>query len=155
MSDSSSRKPINTARRRTLRHCVAALALPVLLSACATTGGFGDPAAAVRERAQAYWAARVVGDHIKAFGFEEVSTRPDASLQRYLQGSGTIQYLSAEVQEVVVKADDRASVRTKLSYRAPVPGLKRPLEGDAWTDWVLIKGSWYHAGRSKDGKSEK
>lgn len=152
MSDSS---PVNTSRRKTLRHCLAVLALPALMSACATTGGFGDPATAVRERAQAYWAARVVGDHIKAFGFEEVSTRPDASLQRYLQGSGAIQYLSADVQEVVIKADDRASVRTKLSYRAPVPGLKRPLEGDAWTDWVLIKGSWYHAGRSKDGKGEK
>ncbi len=155
MSDSSSRKPINTARRRTLRHCVAALALPVLLSACATTGGFGDPAAAVRERAQAYWAARVVGDSIKAYGLDEVSTRPDASIQRYVQLSGNIQYLSAEVQEVVLKTEDRASVRTKLAYRAPVPGLKQALEGDVWTDWVRIKGAWYHAGRSKDEKSAK
>lgn len=152
MSDSS---PVNNSRRLVLRNALAALAIPVILSACATTGSYGDPETAVRERAQAYWDARVVGDHIKAFGFEEASTRPDVSLQRYLQRSGAITYLSAEVQEVLIKDADRASVRVKMSYRAPVPGLKRPLEGEAWTDWVRIKGLWYNSGRTKDVKGEK
>lgn len=145
---------INPSRRMAMRTGLAALALPVILGACATTGSFGDSATVVRERAQAYWDARVVGDHIRAFGFEEYSTSPNASLQNYLKGSGAITYLSAEVQEVQLKDADRARVRVRMSYRAPVPGLKRPLEGETWTDWVRIDGAWYSTRRSDDGKSE-
>lgn len=145
----------NSPRRKVLRACLAVFAAPMILSACSTIGSLGDPADAVRERAQAYWAARVAGDHITAFGFEEVSTRPNASLQRYVQGSGAITYLSAEVLEVVIKDEDRASLRVKLAYRAPVPGLKRPLEGEAWFDWVRIDGAWYSAVRSKGGEGGK
>lgn len=152
MNDSST---LDKSRRRVLRSCLAALITPMILSACATVGSFGDPASTVRERAQAYWAARVAGDHITAFGFEEVSTRPNANLQRYIQGRGSIKYLSADVQEVVIRDEGRASVRITLAYRAPVPGLKRPLEGEAWFDWVLINGAWYSAGRLDGGEDEK
>lgn len=119
------------------------LGLVLALVACLAV----PPAQAVRERAEAYWAARVVGDHVTAYQYEAVSTEPEATLQGYISSRGTIRYDRASVEEVRMLADDKAEVRVALAYRFPLPGLKKAIEAEVWTDWVRIDGKWYNLPR--------
>ncbi|MEY6431615.1 hypothetical protein ABC977_04245 [Thioalkalicoccus limnaeus] len=102
------------------------------------------PEQAARERAEAYWAAMLVGDYITAYRYEALSTESAADLQGYLTSRGGLQYSRAEVLDVRLVAEDRAEVLVALAYRLPMLGTRDPIEAEAWSDWVLIDGAWYH-----------
>lgn len=125
---------------------VVLIAVASMLAACSTRPAV-EPERAVRERAEAYWAARVIGDHVTAYEYEAVSVGPDASLQRYLNARGTMAYERASVEEVRLVSPDKAEVRVAFAYRLPLPGMRRPIDAEAWTDWVMIDGKWYHSPR--------
>lgn len=126
----------------------AALGLLVLLSGCASAPpGRGGGEAALLERATAFWAARVAGDHVTAYEYAIASTQPDVTLQRYLGGQGGMKFERAEVKGVERIEGDEAVVRVSMAYRIPMPGLRKPIEADLQDSWRLVDGQWYHAPR--------
>lgn len=129
----------------------ASTSLFLALVATAITGCASAPTlddeAALRARAEAYWAARVANDHVEAYRFEVVSTQADASLQRYLAGRGPVSLHSAEVTEVRILDDGEGEVSVRMSYRLPLPGMRDPITGDALSHWRSIEGQWYHSPR--------
>lgn len=125
----------------------AALGLLVLLSGCASAPPGRGGEAALLERATAFWAARVAGDHVTAYEYAIASTQPDVTLQRYLGGQGGMKFERAEVKGVERIEGDEAVVRVSMAYRIPMPGLRKPIEADLQDIWRLVDGQWYHAPR--------
>lgn len=113
---------------------------------CASVGGAAGQGG-LEARVAAYWAARAVGDHVTAYPFEEISTKPEGSLQRYISSRGAIVYTKAEVLEVKRVSEDAAEAKVALSYRLPMPGMRNLIEAVATDHWRLIDGEWYHVTR--------
>lgn len=120
--------------------------LALTLAACAGFLPQSPDENALRERAQAYWDARVANDRMTAFRYEIESLEGDPRvMQRYL-GRGGVEILSAEVVDVRIVAEDRAEVVVAVRYRMPLGGFRQPLGGDQLTIWILRDRQWYHAG---------
>lgn len=140
--------------RRRVMLWLAAPALPVVLSACAATGGSAQAQAAptdeaaLRARAQAYWDLVRANDRAAAWPFEELSLDPRATLQAYVRRGGIV-YDKAEVRAVRSIEGDQAVLDVWAEYSVPLMRLKdqRGLLADHWR---LIDGTWYH-GRPRGG----
>lgn len=103
------------------------------------------PEESLRERAQAFWAARKAGDDLTAYRFEELSKHPESNLQSYLKGRAAIEYRKAEIKAVRLKGPTEAEVILEMSYTLPAVGLNKPIEAEVKDPWVLIDGQWFHA----------
>ncbi len=123
------------------------LALGVLLfflSSCAGLNLGSDPQSDVRQAAENYWQARVAGDWVACYKYEEVSKLQKESLSQYVQHSGNLIYKSAVVTGVEMKGPDKALVHVSLEYCLPAFGTSRAFKTDSRDTWVKIDGKWYH-----------
>lgn len=121
-----------------------ALVLAALLAACAGPGlRPGAGAEALRERAEAFWAARVAGDVIKAYEYEKVKATGQVTLANYARKGGLV-YRKAEVRGVELGQGDVATVKVYIEYLLPGMG-QHLIKGVIDDRWERIDGRWYHA----------
>ena len=116
----------------------------VFLGAC--SGGTVSDAERIRERAEAYWAAIVVGDYVTGFPYERVSvTHPDG-LARYLAGKGAVRYSAAVVKDVqLAEEGQEATVTVTLTYSLPaLMASRKSFDTDLSVRWSKVEGEWYN-----------
>ena len=100
----------------------------------------------VRERAQAYWDARVKDDMVTAYTFEDPVRRSQLSLNQYVRAIGTgVKMSSAKVWKVKIDGD-QADVEIEVEARYMVPGWDKLPAGRRTLvdDWQKIDGKWVH-----------
>jgi hypothetical protein len=129
------------------RNVGAILLAPVamaVLGGCAAVGAVspeGDKAA-LKKRAQEYWALVKANDRVKAWNYEELSKDPNGSLEGYLKRGG-ITFDAIEVRDVRSLEGDRATVEVFMRYSLPLLRVKN-MEAVTQDEWRRIDGAWYH-----------
>jgi hypothetical protein len=118
----------------------------------ATSAPLGSAAdiQALRERAAAYWAARLAGDLRAQWEFLEPRGRSRLTAEEYGAGRA-VQYLGYQVEDATVSGFF-ATVRVRvLFYPAPPPPVAMravpvmpPMVSVLGDGWVRIGGLWYH-----------
>ena len=100
----------------------------------------------LRERAQAYWQARVKDDMATAYTFEDPVRRKTYSLVPYIRTvGGGMKFTSADVTEVKIDGD-QADVFVQIHGRHMLPGWDTipNLKRTQIDDWQKIDGQWVH-----------
>jgi len=121
----------------------------------APLGGAADapasPAQALRERAQAYWEARIAGSRL-VYSFYPPATPPDMVAE-----GGSLRHSGFEIADVQVSED---SAWVSLEVRLDAIGLiaSRLPKGEGYPDlrsatiaeeWVRVEGVWYKKPRPR------
>jgi hypothetical protein len=96
------------------------------------------------QRASAYWEAVKAGDLVAMYDYEELSRKPEASLQKYVQSKGGIRYLGYEIQSIKLLPPNEAEVTLEVEYLVP-PVIQKPVKSQLRDRWVKIGSTWYHA----------
>lgn len=117
------------------------LGMLTLTSGCAL---LQSPEESLRERAQAFWNARKIGDDITAYKYESLSKQPNSNLQTYLKAREGIRYHHAEIQTVRLLKPDEAVVEVSITYTIPSIGFHKPIQGKIKDPWIMIDDRWYH-----------
>ncbi len=128
------------------RPCGALLSLLVvgLLGACASPQQRqAADMDALRARAEAFWAARMAGDVVKAYEYEKAKATGAVSLSAYAKKGGLV-YKKAVVRGVTPKSDTVAHVTVYLEYLLPGMG-QHLIKGDIQDRWEKLDGQWVHA----------
>ena len=120
---------------------------PAVLSSCAGLQT-KSPEDRLLPRAREFWAARVAGDSITCYKFEEVSKTGKQPASVYVRRHGGLIYKSAEVTGTDINGED-ATVKVKLSYIIPALGSRSAFNMEAIDRWKLIDGEWYHHSKSQ------
>lgn len=94
-------------------------------------------------RAETFWSARVAGDLITCYKFEEVSKTGKQPVSTYVRGHGALVYKSAEITETDINGEE-AIVKVKISYIIPALGSRNAFNTEIVDSWKLIDGEWYH-----------
>ena len=111
-----------------------------LLGACGK-----DETEQVRERADAYWKAVLVGDYVTAYSYERVAHEQTANLQSYLTSKGGLRYTSTEVLTVEPGENGQMTVTMRLGYTIPsMIQMRDPVSTEVATRWVKLDGQWYN-----------
>jgi hypothetical protein len=101
----------------------------------------------LRERAAAFWAARVAGDFNKQWELLEPRGRGRMTPAEYAIDRNAVKYLAYQVEDATVNGYfGTVSVRLLLQPMLPKPG-GAPLAPAAVVlpdKWVKIRGTWYH-----------
>lgn len=116
----------------------AEVAQPPLQTPSQTT----QAATTLESRVQAFWQARLVGDPVTSYGFEEVNATKELTLQQYVRKQGNIIYKQAKLLNIEIAGKDEAIAR--LMIEAVIPGLPSSLKSELKDYWVYIDGQWYH-----------
>jgi hypothetical protein len=135
---------VKSINRRNLGVILLAPVTIGVFSGCAVAGkasAEGDQAA-LKKRAQEYWAVVKANDRIKAWNYEELSKDPNGSLEGYLKRGG-ITFDEVDVRDVRSLEDDRATVDVFMRYSLPLLRVKK-MEAVAQDEWRRIDGVWYH-----------
>lgn len=116
----------------------------------------GSPAdiQALRERAQAYWAARVAKDLRAQYAMLEPRARAHVDADGYGR-ERIVEYLAALVEDVKV-AGSFGRVSVRLLVRVVHPLLPRPETRSSLGEdhWVRIRGVWYRSLEAERGVPE-
>jgi hypothetical protein len=118
----------------------------LFLTGCAGLLLGGDPQQEVRQAAEKYWGARVAGDWITCYKYEDLSKLQKQSLSQYVNQQGNLIYKSAVVTGVEMKGDDEAEVQVTLEYYLPAFGTSHAFKTTFKNKWLKIDGKWYHHG---------
>ena len=94
-------------------------------------------------RAEEFWAARVAGDSITCYNFEEVSKTGKQPVSAYVRSHGGLVYKSAEITDTDINGEE-ATVKVKLSYIIPAFGSRNVFNTETVDSWKLMDGEWYH-----------
>ena len=99
----------------------------------------------LRERAQAYWRARVLQDMQTAFSFEDPLRQRKLGLVGYIRMVGEPGKLyDARVTGIKIEGN-QADVEVELTYRFDFPPWKNEImKGTLTDDWQKIDGIWNH-----------
>lgn len=126
---------------------LALLASLLWLAACGDDKALTD-SAAVRERAQAFWQARVDNDPFTAYDYELISLEAEASLRDYVRRSPGLDYRNVTVVEVEIIEPGQARVTLDIEYRllgqAGVTGLGT-LNRRVDEQWLWRENNWYRS----------
>ena len=114
------------------------------LSGCAGLHLGHNPREEVRQAAENYWKARVAGDWVTCYKYEEVSKLQKESLAEYVHRQGSLIYKSARIVGVEMKGPDRAVVTVALEYYLPAFGTSHAFKTNVQDNWAVIDGKWYH-----------
>lgn len=97
----------------------------------------------LKDRATAYWQARVTGDLVTTYEYEADNVTGALSLSQYVRKKGGIIYKRAKVLTTEVVGKNKAVAH--LIVEAVVPGLPGILKSEFKDEWVFIDGLWYHS----------
>jgi hypothetical protein len=102
----------------------------------------------VRERAAAFWAARVSGDYAKQWELLEPRARGRMTVQEYATPRNVVKYLAYQVEDAKVEGFF-AKVRVRLVVQPTLPFAPQrrvaPSAAVVEDPWVKVQGTWYHA----------
>ena len=132
----------------------------VVLSAVAwtTTGGAQSSSAApsasviaggevqdLRERAAAFWAARLAGDYKGQWELLEPRGRGRLTPQEYAAERGNILFVAYQVEDATVNGYF-ATVKVRVLFQPVLPIPRRiPVQALVTDDrWIRVGGVWYH-----------
>jgi hypothetical protein len=118
-----------------------------VLSSCAGLK-IKSPEEKLLPRAEAFWAAKVAGDLVTCYNFEEISKTGKQSISSYVRRHGGLVYKSAEVTGIDANGEE-ATVKVKLSYIIPALGSHSVFNTETVDKWKLIDGEWYHHCKSQ------
>ncbi len=117
--------------------------------ATATAPPIGSPedVARLRERAAAYWAARVAGDVNKQWEFLEPRGQGRVTPAEYAGERGGVKYLAYQVEDAAVNGY-YAVVKVRILAQPLITGPGRNLTPPGAfvlpDRWVRVQGLWYH-----------
>jgi hypothetical protein len=122
----------------------------------AVVAGSPEDIQALRERARAYWAARVAKD-LKA-QYEMLEPRARARVEAGTYGRERIvEYVAAQVEDVNVAGSfGRVSVRMLVRVHHPLLGqqAQQTRSSVGQDHWVRIRGTWYRSLEAEVGAPE-
>jgi len=122
--------------------------------ASATPAGSEADVLALRERAAAFWAARVATDLQSQWELLEPRGKGRVTAQEYGEGRGAVKYLAYQVEGATVTGLF-ATVKVRVLIQPVVPspsGSRIPAQATVVDDaWVRISGVWYR--RLDEGES--
>ena len=102
----------------------------------------------LRERAAAFWAARVAGDPNAQWEFLEPRGRGRFTPLEYVPGPGAMKYLAYQVEDATVNGYF-ADVSVRLLVQPILPAARKQKIGPSSTvvqdRWVRIGGTWYRS----------
>lgn len=127
------------------RHTIGLIILTMILAVlqgCAGVPTTGD-ADSLRQRAQAYWKARVAGDPIAAWDYEEDKARGTITLQVYTKRNGPY-FTKALVANVVVLPEGKGNVILDTAFAVPGISTHALFEEQITDNWIFMDGQWYH-----------
>ncbi|MFN3476581.1 MAG: hypothetical protein ACK4Z6_03370 [Candidatus Methylomirabilales bacterium] len=103
-----------------------------------------DVAGALKERAQAFWEAKVKEDYAAQYRFLEPKVRRKMSLTDYIKRQGPVQYLEAHVDGAKVE-EARGFVTVRILFQLKLPPKKTPVKQEKvfQEEWVRRGGEWY------------
>ena len=113
-----------------------------VLSSCAGLQ-IKSPEEKLLPRAEEFWAARVAGDLITCYKFEEVSKIGKQPVSAYVRSHGGLVYKSAEITDTNINGNE-AIVKVKISYIIPAFGSRNAFNMEVVDNWKFIDGEWYH-----------
>lgn len=126
---------------RTLNIVFVALVL-LALPLAAEEGA--KPEGALKERAQAFWEAKVKEDYAAQYSFFEPKVRRKMSLTDYIKRQGPVQYLEARVNGVKVE-EARGFVTVRILFQLKLPPKRNLVKQEKvfQEEWVRRGGEWY------------
>lgn len=131
-----------------VRHVFSLLLVAVTilgLSACAGINLQGNPGQDVRQAAEDYWKARVAGDWITCYKYEEVSRSGKVRLSQYVQTQGNLIYKSARIEGVSMgDQGKKAVIKVAVEYYLPAFGTSNAFKSTLSDKWIKMDGKWYH-----------
>lgn len=136
---------------RSGRFKIVWLLMAALLTGCATL--WMSQEERLRQRVTGFWEALKAGDLVAMYDYEELSRRPEANLQKYVQSKGGIRYLNYHIQSIEFTNPKEAEVTLAVEYMAP-PVLQKPVKSQIRDRWVKIGGTWYHAPKKPISESK-
>ena len=102
----------------------------------------------LRERAAAFWAARVAGDPNAQWELLEPRGRGRFTPLEYVPGPGAMKYLAYQVEDATVSGYF-ADVSVRLLVQPILPAARKQKIGPSSTvvqdRWVRIGGTWYRS----------
>ncbi len=128
----------------TMAFCILSL---VLVSACMATASGKETAIdsdALQARAENFWKARVAGDLVACYPYEEDAKLKKVSLTDYVQSKGNLIYKSFKILGITKKGPEKAIVKVEIGYVLPAFGTSHVLKAVSNEEWVKIDGDWYH-----------
>ncbi len=120
--------------------------LVVLLAGCASLGASREEA--LRRRVTAFWDAKLAGDVVAQYDYEDVSKTNEVTLQNYAGSGGGIRYLSYQIEAIRLKGPREAEVRMIVEYVVP-PVITKPVKTEFVERWIKIDNQWYHVKRKR------
>ncbi len=127
--------------------CILAYGLLLLTPPLAFGEGL-SPEEALRQRAQAFWEARVKEDYAGQYAVLEPKVKRTMTVADYIKGQGPLQYLEARIGEVKVEAAKglvQVWVRARIKLSAgsrKLPDISKQ-EHEVKEKWVRRHGEWY------------
>jgi hypothetical protein len=120
---------------------LALLVQPLAAEEAAPPAG---PAAALKERAGAFWEAKVKQDYAAQVSFFEPKLQRTMSVNAYTKLQGPVQYLEAHVEGVKVE-EARGFVTVRLLVQVKVLQQAAPTKQETVVqeEWVRRGGEWY------------
>ncbi len=106
----------------------------------------------LRERAAAYWAARIAGDATKQWEMLEPRGRGRTTPAEYASERGAIKYLAYQVEDAAVSgyfATVKVRILAQPLLAAPGRNLTPPGAFVLPDRWVRVQGLWYHVHRRR------
>lgn len=123
-------------------------AVALALGGCATIAPL-KPEDAVRERAQARYAALIAKDYKRAYGFLSPTYREHTSLENHMRVRPVITtYVEAKVIGVECTTDSACTARLEVTSKGvKAPGIKGvpnwPITSVTTESWVRAEGDWW------------
>lgn len=99
---------------------------------------------ALRERASAFWAARMAGDYTGQWELLEPRGRGRLTPQEYAAGRGSVVYVAYQVEDATVNGYF-ATVKVRILVQPIIPSGRRvPVQAAVVDDkWIRVGGAWY------------
>ena len=134
--------------------CVASVPAQSSPASSAPLGSAAD-IQALRERAAAYWAARLAGDWRTQWELLEPRGSGRLTAEEYGAGRGSVRYLGYQIEDATVSGFF-ATVKVRMLFQPSLPPsaasrVVPPMVSVAADGWVRIGGLWYH--RLEEGES--
>ncbi|MGH8009437.1 MAG: hypothetical protein ACREQ3_20800 [Candidatus Binatia bacterium] len=108
-------------------------------------------AESLQQRVRSFWDARIAGDDLKAYNYEDHAKTGSMTATQYVRArSPVLQYKTYEVKGIEEQGDE-ATVSIDLRYRLLLPMMKGDfdLPMTLKEHWVRLDGQWYRRSEKK------
>ncbi len=107
-------------------------------------GGNKAEGETLESRVRAYWSAKVAGDDLRAYEFEDLAVTGKMSRNQYVRGrSPMLRYHDYEIKSVEQQGEE-AKVKVAVRYEFRYPTFPPLVSSMVLTDtWTLHDGVWY------------